>query len=90
MLTDTLFAPGSPERRAIKLRTHNLNVKYNQTFEDETEKRAEILSKIVGSLGRGAFMQGPISFHYGVHTRIGDAFFANFNFTVQDDAEVTT
>ena len=89
MLTDTLFAPGSPERRAIKLRTHNLNVKYNQTFEDETEKRAEILSKIVGSLGRGAFMQGPIHFHYGVHTRIGDAFFANFNFTVQDDAEVT-
>ena len=89
LLTDALFAPGSPERRAIKLRTHNLNVEYNQTFEDETEKREQILSQIVGRLGSGAFMQGPIYFHYGVHTTIGDAFFANFNFTVQDDAAVT-
>lgn len=89
LLTDTLFAPGAPERRAIKLRTHNLNTAYNQTFEDESEKRAEILSQIVGELGEGAFMQGPIYFHYGIHTRIGKAFFANFNFTVQDDAAVT-
>lgn len=89
MLTDTLFSPGAPERRAVKLRTHNLNVEYNQTFEDETEKRAEILAKIVGKLGKGAFMQGPIYFHYGIHTTIGESFFANFNFTVQDDAAVT-
>ena len=34
-------------------------------------------------------MQGPIFFHYGVHTEIGDHFFGNYNFTVQDDAKVT-
>ncbi|MBQ8618676.1 MAG: sugar O-acetyltransferase [Clostridia bacterium] len=89
MITDTLFCPGDPQRRAMKLRTHNLNLRYNQTFEDETQKRAQILSEIVGSLGENAFMQGPIYFHYGIHTHIGDNFFANFNFTVQDDGEVT-
>ena len=70
-----LFFPGDPELKAIKLRTHNLDTEYNRTFEDETKKRAEILQAIVGELGEGAFMQGPIQFHYGIHTRIGKRFF---------------
>ena len=89
MITDTLFCPGAPERRAVKLRAHNLNTEYNLTFEDETQKRAEILKKLVGSLGEGSFLQGPIYFHYGVHTHIGRNFFGNFNLTIQDDGEVT-
>ncbi len=84
-----MFCPGDPELRAIKLKTHNLNVDYNSTHEDETEKRSRIMHEIVGEIGEGGFMQGPIYFHYGKHTRIGKALFANFNFTVQDDAQVT-
>lgn len=84
-----LFCPGDPALKAIKLKTHNLNVDYNATHEDETEKRAAILSEIVGELGEGSFIQGPIAFHYGKHTKIGKRFFGNFNLTVQDDAEVT-
>ena len=84
-----LFAPGHPELKAIKLRTHNLNVDYNATYENETEKRAEILSQMVGSMGEGSFIQGPVFFHYGVHTHIGKRFFGNFNLTIQDDAPVT-
>ena len=89
IMAGVLFSPGDPQLRAIKLRTHNLNCDYNRTYEDETEKRAEILKQIVGELGEGSFMQGPIYFHYGTHTRIGKSFFANFNLTVQDDAPVT-
>ncbi len=84
-----LFSPADPELKAIKLKTHNLNVDYNSTHEDEMEKRAAILSKIIGELGEGGFIQGPIAFHYGKHTKIGKNFFGNFNLTVQDDAEVT-
>ncbi len=85
----TLFWPGDPELKAIKLRAHNLNTDYNKTYENETERRAEILGALIGELGEGSFLQGPIFFHYGVHTRIGRRFFANFNLTVQDDASVT-
>lgn len=84
-----LFCPADPELKAMKLKTHNLNVDYNNTYEDETEKRAAILSEIIGKLGKGSFIQGPITFHYGKHTTIGKNFFGNFNLTVQDDAEVT-
>lgn len=84
-----LFCPKDPELREIKRKTHNLNVDYNQTHEDETERRAAILSEIIGEFGEGGFIQGPITFHYGKHTRIGKNFFGNFNLTIQDDAQVT-
>ena len=59
-----LFCPGEPELVAIKRKTHNLNVDYNQTHEDEVEKRATILSEIIGEMGEGVRIQGPIAFHY--------------------------
>lgn len=83
-----LFCPAAPELKAIKLKTHNLNVDYNHTHEDESEKRAEILSEMLGALGEGSFIQGPVAFHYGKHMKIGKNFFGNFNLTIQDDAEV--
>ena len=84
-----LFCPADPELKAVKLATHNFNIEYNRLHEDETEKRNEIIKSIVGDIGEGFFLQGPVYFHYGRHTVIGKRFFANFNFTVQDDARVT-
>lgn len=89
LLSGILFSPGMPELRAIKRIAHNLNNDYNATYEDETEKRAKILEQLLGEMGEGTFMQGPIYFHYGKHTKIGKRVFINFNFTVQDDALVT-
>lgn len=84
-----LFCPGDPELKAIKLRAHKLNQDYNALYEDETEARGKILTELLGAFGEGSFLQGPITFHYGVHTKIGRNFFGNFNLTVQDDAPVT-
>ena len=84
-----LFSPADPALKAIKLKTHKLNIDYNNTYEDETQKRTAILAEIIGELGEGSFLQGPITFHYGKHTKIGKHFFGNFNLTIQDDAEVT-
>ena len=84
-----LFTPRDPALKAVKLKTHNLNIDYNALYEDQTEERSRILDEMLGSLGEGSFLQGPITFHYGVHTKIGNHVFINFNFTVEDDAEVT-
>jgi maltose O-acetyltransferase len=84
-----LFCPADPELKAMKLRTHKLNQDYNRLYEDETEKRTEIIKSILGEIGEGTFFQGPITFHYGVHTTVGKRCFFNFNITVQDGAEVT-
>lgn len=89
LLAGILFCPGDNELRKIKLFTHNLCTQFNQTFEDEIEKRNQILSEIFLKLGKDSFIQGPIYIHYGKHTRIGEGFFGNFNLTIQDDAQVT-
>ena len=49
-----LFSPGHPDLVAIKLRCHNLCTEYNRTFEDEYEKRAEILPQIFSEFGEGS------------------------------------
>lgn len=89
IMAGILFAPGDPELRALKLKAHKLNLDYNCLYEDRREERNAILQDLLGSIGEGTFLQGPITFHYGCHTRIGRNVFINFNFTVQDDAMVT-
>jgi len=89
LLSGQLFWPGDESLRALKLKAHKLNLDYNRLYEDETAQREAILKDLLGGLGEGSFLQGPITFHYGCHTTIGDDCFINFNFTVQDDALVT-
>ncbi len=89
IMAGVLFCPADPALKEIKRRTHNLNLEYNRTCEDETELRDRLIHEMVGEIGEGSFLQGPVWFHYGKHTRIGKHLFANFNFTVQDDAPVT-
>lgn len=84
-----LYNPGNTELKRKKLLAHNLSSQYSRTFEDQTEEREAILSQLLDSIGEHCFIQGPIFFHYGVHTKIGDHFFGNYNLTVQDDAQVT-
>ena len=85
----TMYWPGDPELKAIKLRAHELSLRYSSLMESETVARNAILDELVPNKGKGVFMQGPIFFHYGTHTTIGDRFFGNYNLTVQDDAKVT-
>lgn len=83
-----LFNPGHPDLKKIKLNAHKLSQQYSNTYEDQVEEREALLSELIGSKGERCFLQGPIFFHYGLHTEIGDHFFANYNLTVQDDAKV--
>lgn len=83
-----LFCPVVPELKALKLRSHTLSQEYSETREDETERRQRLAEEILAEFGEGSFLQGPVFFHYGKHTRIGKNCFINYNFTVQDDAKV--
>ena len=83
-----MFSPRSDELRAVKHKAHNLCTEYNMLTEDNP-RRAEIIHEMLGSHGEGVNFQGPVQFNYGMHTKVGSNFFANYNFTVQDDGGVT-
>ena len=84
-----LFASEDPELVEKKLKAHRLSQQYNFTFEEDSGIRNQILRDLLAEIGEGTFMLGPIRFHYGCHTKIGAHCFMNFNFTVQDDTQVT-
>ena len=89
ILDGILFCPGDPELVAMKLKAHNISLDYNRLYEHQTEERSAVLKELLGEIGEGSFLQGPITFHYGCHTKIGRNVFINFHFTVQDDGPVT-
>ena len=84
-----LFSPEEPELLAKKERAHRLSQDYNNLYESDADARDQLLKQLLDQIGEQTRMLGPIRFHYGCHTRIGHHCFMNFNFTVQDDAQVT-
>ena len=84
-----LFASEEPELVEKKWKAHRLSQEFSALFEEDSRARDRILHELLGGIGEGTFMLGPIRFHYGCHTSIGSHCFMNFNFTVQDDARVT-
>lgn len=89
MLAGKLYDPSDPELARRRGAAHALSKQYNDTMEDETEKREGILRQLLPRLGAGVYLQGPIQFDYGIYTTIGENSYANFNFTVLDCCPVT-
>lgn len=88
MLLGKIYDPTDKELAALRGSAHRLNLQYNSSLEDEFQKRKEILDLLLPQRGKGAFLQGPVYFDYGLFTKIGDNFYANFNLTVLDSCPV--
>jgi maltose O-acetyltransferase len=89
MVAGKIYDPSDEELQALRTQAHNLSKDYNDTYENEEEKREEILKKLVPNRKSGVYLQGPIQFDYGVNTSLGLNFYANFNLTVLDVCPVT-
>src|SRR5690625_2342887 len=61
---------------------------YNQTLENEQEKRTKLLKELLGSTGENISMEPNIRFDYGYNTYVGENFYANFDCTILDVCEV--
>ena len=63
---------------------------YNLIMPTDLEQRRRVLMSLLGRVGDDkVFINQPFYCDYGKHIRVGKRFFANFNFTVLDEALVT-
>ena len=62
---------------------------YNSLRPDMQERKESVLRSILGRAGRRLNVVQPFFCDYGIHISVGENFFANFNFTVLDEARVT-
>ena len=62
---------------------------YNNLRPTDLDARREMLQQILGACDEHVFINQPFYCDYGKHIRVGKRFFANFHFTVLDEAPVT-
>lgn len=89
MLAGKIYDGSQKDIYKLRLTAHKLCKDYNDTYEDQTKKRAKILKKLLPNIGEGTYIQGPIQFDYGVFTTMGKRCYVNFNWTVLDVCPVT-
>lgn len=88
MLAGKIYDPTDKELSALSSKAHRLCMLYNNTFEEDSAKRTEILKEIFPNMGSGVVIQGPVYIDYGVFTYIGNNVYANFNLTILDTCPV--
>lgn len=68
--------------------TRELIWEYNSLRPSDSSRRREILQGLLGSHGERFQFNQPFRCDYGCNIHIGEDFFANFNLTILDEAEV--
>lgn len=61
---------------------------YNNLRPSQKERRASIVRDLLGACGKSFKINQPFRCDYGCNIYIGEDFFANFNLTILDEAEV--
>lgn len=89
MLAGKIYDPSDTALAEQRANAHKLSKDFNDTYEDETEKRRAIIEKLLPNTGKGTYIQGPVQFDYGIYTSFGENCYVNFNFTVLDCCPVT-
>ncbi len=63
--------------------------RYNQLSPNDRGAQQEILSKLLGSMGREVIITPPFWCDYGYNITVGDYFYSNHNMIITDGAKVT-
>ncbi len=79
MMAGEPYLASDPELVAERRRARRLSRRYNQTTEEEADRRAAILRDLLGHLGSRAGVEPPFRCDYGGNIRVGDGFYANFD-----------
>lgn len=90
MLAGEYYSAIDPELVRELNETKDIIQQYNNLRPSDTQGRFEILKNLIGKMADDkALIIQPFFCDYGKHIRLGKRFFANFNFTVLDEAYVT-
>lgn len=90
MLAGMVYDAVDPELQKGLQTTRDALHEFNSLHPSETQRMKEILKVVLGHTGDDDFLiNQPFRCDYGEHISIGKRFFANFNFTVLDEARVT-
>ena len=88
MLAGKIYSINDKKTSDLAHNRHKLVLEYN-SLNDDDPRRRELLDKIFPKHKEDIYIQGNLYVDYGVHTAIGDHFYANYGLTILDVCEVT-
>jgi maltose O-acetyltransferase len=88
MLNGELYNPADPQLVKERERARRLTRLYNQTLENEYEKRTELLKELFGSTGNNLHIEPNFRCDYGYNIHVGENFYMNFDCVILDVCEV--
>ena len=89
MLAGEVYDACNPELLEDLNRVKVLCQQYNNLLPTDFAARNKMIREILGQADEDTFINQPFYCDYGKHIRVGKRFFANFGFTVLDEAYVT-
>uniref|UniRef100_A0A7S4HVL1 Maltose/galactoside acetyltransferase domain-containing protein n=1 Tax=Vannella robusta TaxID=1487602 RepID=A0A7S4HVL1_9EUKA len=89
MIAGELYDASDPQLCEMRLTARRLTREYNNSREDESEKRKEILRDLFGSIGTEITVEPSFRCDYGSNIYVGENFYMNFNCVILDVAPVT-
>lgn len=61
---------------------------FNHSRPKEVKYREELLKKVFAETGESCYVEPPLHANWGCNTHVGKNFYANFNLTLVDDADI--
>lgn len=89
MLAGQIYDACDPEVLTLLNRCKDLCQDYNNLRATDVTARRALLQQMLGACDENILINQPFYCDYGIHIRVGKRFFANFHFTVLDEAYVT-
>ena len=87
--TGELYVSNGKEGVAEQMAYQDMLCDYNLTKPSETEKRAQMLKKMLGDCGEGVYIEAPFyAIFGGHHCHFGKAVYANYHLTCVDDTHI--
>ncbi len=89
MKAGLVYDPADKEIMSDQAQRLELMYEFNATRPCESEKRAELLNRMLGKIGEGCYIEPPFRANWaGKHLHLGNNVYVNFNLTIVDDTDI--
>lgn len=88
MLDGEIYDAANPAFSELLMQTRRKLHDFNMMEPDQLDSMKALLREVFGSIGEPFHVNPPFRCDYGCNIHIGTHFFANFNLTILDEAEV--
>lgn len=89
MLNANLYDANDKELYDERIRCKSLCYEYNNLPPNDTEKRTDLIKKLIGKAGESFLIEQPFQCDYGYNIEFGENFYSNHNLIILDPAKVT-